>query len=102
VFEPPVATLIVKSVPIPVSATACGLPEALSVIVTLAARLPVAVGLKVTLIEQFAPAVTLAPQVFVAEKSPLFVPVMAMVSVNVAFPVFVNVTFCAALLVPTS
>jgi hypothetical protein len=50
VFEPPVATSIVKSVPVPLKGTACGLPEALSVIVTLAVRFPVAVGLNVTLI----------------------------------------------------
>jgi hypothetical protein len=102
VLEPPVATSIVKSLPVPFSATACGLPEALSVIVTLAARFPAAVGLKVTLMEQFAPAATLPPHVLVSEKSPLFVPVIAMLSVNAAFPVFVNVAFFAALLVPTS
>jgi hypothetical protein len=50
---------------VPASETLCGLPLALSVMVTLAKRLPVAVGLKVTLMEQFAPAATLAPQVFV-------------------------------------
>jgi hypothetical protein len=33
--------------------------------VTLAARFPVAVGVNLTLIEQFAPAFTLAPHVFV-------------------------------------
>jgi hypothetical protein len=72
---------------------------------TEAVRLPVAVGLKVTLIVQFAPAATLAPQVFVCEKSPLFVPVMAIpepLKVRVALPVFVKVTLCAELLVPTS
>jgi hypothetical protein len=51
-----------------VSATLCGLPVALSVIATEALRAPVAVGLKVTLIEQFAPAASvelLAGQLFV-------------------------------------
>lgn len=70
-----------------------------------AERAPVAVGLKVTLIVQFAPAATLAPHVFVCEKSPLFVPVMVMpkpLKVSVALPVFVRVTLWAELLVPTS
>ena len=65
VFEPPAATSIVKSVPTPLIATAWGLPAASSVIVTLAARFPVAVGLNVALTEQFAPTATLAPHVFV-------------------------------------
>ena len=72
---------------------------------TEALRLPVAVGVKVTLIVQFAPAATLAPQVLVCEKSPLFVPVIVMpepLKVSVALPVFVRVTFCEELLVPTS
>jgi hypothetical protein len=38
--------------PIPVSGTLCGLPPPLSVTVTLAMRLPAAVGVNVTLIEQ--------------------------------------------------
>lgn len=70
-----------------------------------AEREPVAVGLKVTLIVQFAPAATLAPQVLVCEKSVLFVPVMVMpepLKVRVALPVLVNVTFCPELLIPTS
>ena len=69
-----------------------------------AVRVPVAVGLKVTLIVQFAPAATLVPQVFVCEKSPLFVPAIAMpepLKVSVALPVFVSVMFCEALVVPT-
>ena len=51
--------------PVPVSDTLCGLPEALSVMVTEALRLPLAVGSNVTLIVQFAPAATLAPHVLV-------------------------------------
>ena len=43
-------------VPEPLKATDCGLPDALSVIVTLALRLPAAVGVKVTLMKQEAPA----------------------------------------------
>jgi hypothetical protein len=93
----------VKSVPVPVKAAAWGLPAASSVIVTLAARFPVAVGLKFTLIVQFPAAATLAPHVFVSEKSPLFAPVTAMLEMfSVAVPLLVSVTFCAALAVVTS
>ena len=77
----------------------------MSVMDTDALRLPVAVGLKVMLIVQFAPAprVTgLVGQVLVSEKSPLLVPMMArLVIVRAAFPVFERVTLCAVLLVPT-
>ena len=102
-MEPPLAAPIEKSVPIAVNAIVCALPAASSVIVTLAGRFPVAVGLKVTLIVQFAAAETLAPQVFVSEKSPLFAPAIAMpVMPNVELPLFVSVTFCRALAVVTN
>src|SRR5579863_7799572 len=53
-------------VPVPVRETACGLPAALSVTVTEAAREPVAVGVKVTLIVQVPLlAATELPQVLV-------------------------------------
>ena len=65
----------------PERVTLCGLPAALSVIVTLAARFPVAAGVKVTMIEQFDPTAMLAPHEFVWEKSPLFVPVIAMFAI---------------------
>ena len=45
-----------KSVPVPPSDTLCGLVAALSVIVSDAIRVPLAVGLKVTVIVQFVPA----------------------------------------------
>jgi hypothetical protein len=51
--------------PVPVRLTVCGLPGALSVIVTEAVRLPGAVGVKVTLIVQLPPASTELPQVLV-------------------------------------
>jgi len=58
-----------------------------------AVRVPVAVGVKVTLMVQVAPAATLAPQVFVSAKSPRFVPMSVMlVMLNVATPVLVSVT----------
>ncbi len=55
----------VAATPVPVRLTLCGLPAALSVIDTVPVRVPVAVGVKVTLMVQLAPATTEAPQVFV-------------------------------------
>ena len=59
-----------KSDPVPVSGTVRGLPLALSVIVMVPVRTPVAVGVNVTLIVQVIPAGTDAPHVFVSAKSP--------------------------------
>ena len=74
----------------------------MSVTVSAAVRVPVALGVKVTLIVQFAPAARLVPHVFVCAKSPLFAPVMAMLEMfNVAEPMLLRVTACAALAVPT-
>ena len=86
----------------PVRETVCGLPAALSVMLRDAERVPAAVGLNVTLTVQLLPAARLARQVWVWEKSPLFVPVTAMpLMVSVAVPVLVRVTVCGALPVPT-
>ena len=59
------AKLVLDAAPVPVRLTVCGLPVALSVTVIVPGWLPVAVGLKVTLMEQLAPAATEAPQVLV-------------------------------------
>src|SRR5256712_666884 len=59
------------AVPVPVRLTMCGLPAALSVMVIAPVRVPVAVGVKVTLMVQLAPAATEVPQVLVCAKSPL-------------------------------
>ena len=45
--------------------------------VTVPVRVPVAVGVNVTLMVQLAPAARLAPQLFVCAKSPLLVPVIS-------------------------
>src|SRR5438309_11885845 len=63
--------------PVPDNATFCGLPAALSVMLTAALRVPMAVGLKVTLIVQLAPAANELPQAWVCAKSPALVPVIA-------------------------
>src|SRR5713101_9555266 len=68
--EPPGGTEMMMSVPWPDRVTACGLPGALSEIVIAPARAPVAVGVKVTLIEQEALAARVAGQLETA-KSPL-------------------------------
>ena len=74
----------------------------MSAMVTKAARPPLAAGVKVTLIVQFAPAATELPQVLVCIKSPALVPVMARLEiVKAALPVLVRVTACAVLVVPT-
>jgi hypothetical protein len=54
-----------------------GLPLALSVMLSEADRLPLAVGLKVTLIVQLLPSPTKLLQLLVWKKSPAFVPVIA-------------------------
>ena len=70
--------------------------------VTAAVRLPVAVGLKVTLIVQLAPAARPVPQLFVWAKSPLFVPVIEIeFTGSDTAPQFVRVTTVAGLVVPT-
>ena len=79
--------------PEPLKGTDWGLPEVLSLMETLAVRLPIAVGLKVTLTVQFAPAAkVLDPlgQVLVCAKSPALVPVRPMLEmVRAAVPLLV-------------
>ena len=52
-------------VPVPVSDTFCGLPGALSVIEREPVSMPIVVGLKLTLMVQLAPGLTIEPQVCV-------------------------------------
>jgi hypothetical protein len=90
------------AVPVPLKVTICGLVEALSVSVRLPERLPVAVGVKVTLITQLLLAATDA---LVLQVVPLAAtaksPVIAMlVKDKDALPVLVTVTDVAALVVP--
>jgi len=87
--------------PVPVKLSVCGLPVALSVMVSEALREPVADGVNVTLIVQLAPAPTLVWQLFVWAKSPEFVPLRAMLDMlREALPVFESITLCAALVEP--
>jgi hypothetical protein len=57
------------SVPVPLRERVCGLPGPLSVIDSVPVRVPIAVGLKLTLIVQLAPAANELPQVLVWAKS---------------------------------
>jgi hypothetical protein len=57
-------------VPIPLRLTFCGLPAALSVMLSAAERVPDAVGLNVTLILQLAPAASELPQVEFEQSPP--------------------------------
>lgn len=74
------------ALPVPVSATLCGLPGALSVIVTAPVRVPICVGVNVTLNLQLPPTGSVLPQVLVLmAKSPL---AAMLLMFNVALPVF--------------
>jgi hypothetical protein len=89
-------------VPVPVKLTVWVLPVAsllLSVTVNVPVRAPAAVGLKVTLMVQEPPAVTLLPQLLASEKSPLMA---TLATASAAPPVLLRVTVCAALVVPVS
>src|SRR5437667_259797 len=88
-------------VPNALSVTFCWLPASLSMMLIAAVRVPLAVGLNVTLIPQLAPAANELPQVWVCAKFPALVPVIAMLlMVKIAVPVFLSVTVLAALVVP--
>ena len=82
--------------PVPMRLNACGLPLALSAILTEAVRFPEAEGVNLTVIVQEPPAATEAGergQVVVSPKSPALVPVTEMlVMVKFMLPVFVRVT----------
>ncbi len=89
-------------VPVPARFTFCGLPPPLSLTETDADRLPLAEGVKVTVIKQLAPAATLEPQVVVRPKSLPFVPVIEMlVMLTDTLPLLLSVIFLPRLLVPT-
>lgn len=81
--------------------TVCGLPAALSLTLSAAVRVPLAVGLNVTLMLQLAPAPKELPQLWVCAKSPTLVPVIAIpLIVKVLVPTLVSVTVIAGLVVP--
>ena len=88
--------------PVPESETVCGDPLALSAILNDAVRAPAATGLKVTEMEQFAPAASDVPQVVVLLKSAASVPAIEMErDVSDPVPLFVTETDWEALATPT-
>src|SRR4051812_5530388 len=79
-------------VPVPLRDIVCGEPESLSLIDSVAVLDPVAGGVKVTDIEQEAPAPSELPQVDVCEKSEAFVPPRLMLpTASAAVPVLRSV-----------
>ena len=94
----------VKSQPVPLKLTLCGLPTALSVKVRLPVAAPAAVGEKVTATVQDPLAAT---GVEVEQVVPVVArpkgPVMTIaLMVRLVLPLFVSVTVCALLVVPTN
>src|SRR5437870_757072 len=94
------------AVPFPLSVMICGLPPALSVSDSVPVRAPEAVGVKVTLMVQFAPAGKVAGLVGQA-LAPVLVAAKSLEAANelivkAAAPVFVSVTVIGALVVASS
>jgi hypothetical protein len=92
------------AVPVPLRLTVCGLFAALSLIESVAVRLPVADGVNVTLTVQVLLGVTVAPAQVLAllAKSLAFVPPIVTVEmVRLAVPLLVTVTVCGVLVTPT-
>ena len=84
--------LTTVAVPVPERLTVCGLPLALSVMLTEAVRLPLAEGVNVTLIVQLLPTATELPHVLVCAKSLALVPVRArLVMFKAPLPVLLRV-----------
>ena len=82
-------TVVVGAVPVPVSATPCGLPSALSATLNSALKLPAPLGVNVSITVQFAPAarelVQVLPEI---AKLLAFVPVIPMLEIaSVELPV---------------
>jgi hypothetical protein len=87
--------------PVPLSATVCGEPVALSATESVAAKLAAEAGVNVTEMEQLAFAASELPQVLVWAKSVGLVPVIEIPEiVNAALPVFLSMTVCAGDVVP--
>lgn len=70
-------------VPVPLSETVCGLPDALSVIESVPVTVPTAGGVKVRLMVQLAAEARLEPQLSLSPKSALVVAMPVMLSAAV-------------------
>src|SRR5579864_3005410 len=89
--------LATGAVPVPLNPVVCGPPKALSFTVSVPARVPVAVGVNVTWIEQLPPEPRLAGQLLLWLKSPL---VVMLLMFSAPRPILVRVAVCGLLLVP--
>jgi len=93
-------------IPVPESATVGAVPCALVLTVTVAVRVPRAVGVNVTPTVQVAPAASvLVPlgQLLARAKSPAAVPLnVILLKLSAAVPLLLTVMICAALVVPTT
>ncbi len=88
--------------PIPLRATLWGLPTPVYLTLSKAVLDPAALGLNLTLIVQLAAAARVVPHVVVFKKSAALIPVMVGARRgSAAEPIFVSVTVCARLVVPT-
>src|SRR5437660_576311 len=93
---------LVEVTPVPVNVTFCGLAPRPSEIDNVPLLAPDAVGLNVTLIRQLVPAATLFPHWLLGIKSAGFAPVVETLYIlKLTLPTLLNVTLCAALLLPT-
>jgi hypothetical protein len=94
-------TVGMGAVAVPLSATVCDPPAALSLTVSWAEELPAAFDVKVTATAQAAPGASVAPHVLVSVKLPGLVPVIAMpLMLTALVPVSVSVTVWALLTLP--
>ena len=88
--------------PVPCRVTVWGEPPPLSLMASDALRVPVALGVKVTAIEQVCPAARLDPQLLVSPKSFAFLPLMLKPeNARLVLPPFVRRTIEGKLVVPT-
>jgi len=93
---------ITSWLPVPVRVTVCGLPLALSVMVSEAVRVPQPEGVNITAIVHWVPVASEAPHVLVSPKSLALVPVIVEpLIVKAALPVLVRVMVWEELVVAT-
>jgi hypothetical protein len=93
---------VLEATPVPDSAMVWGLPAALSAMVIVALPVPVAPGVNVTLIVQLLPGARDDAQLLVSTNSLLCGPEIVILLIeSPALPVFVTITVCAPLVVPT-
>jgi hypothetical protein len=99
----PIESTLEGITPLPLMMMDWGLPAALYETLSEAAVVdPACVGVKVTLMEHFAPAATLDPQLLVWANCPFAFAIDIPVMPNAAVPLLSKVTVIGALVVPTA